>query len=60
LAPIEQIGSLDHDLAADPEDHRAGGSSSIVINVNDPGSTGPLPLPLVGAGPNFAETMNTR
>jgi hypothetical protein len=34
-------------------------SPSIVIRVNDPGSTGPLRAP-AGAGPNFAETMNTR
>jgi predicted unusual protein kinase regulating ubiquinone biosynthesis (AarF/ABC1/UbiB family) len=41
---------------------RAAGSRSITISVNDPGSTGPRPLPVppVGAGPNFAETMNTR
>ena len=32
----------------------------MVINVNDPGSTGPRPRPPAGAGPNLAETMNTR
>ena len=39
---------------------RVAGSRSITIKVNDPGNTGPLPLPAVGAGPNFAETTNTR
>jgi len=36
------------------------GSCSIIINANDPGSTGPRPLPPAGAGPNFAEATNTR
>jgi hypothetical protein len=40
---------------------RAAGARSTTIKVNDPGSTGGLPLPgAAGAGPNFAETRNTR
>ena len=35
---------------------RVAGPRSITINVNDPGSTAPLPLPAApaGTGPNFA------
>ena len=39
---------------------RVAGSRSITINVNEPGITGALPVPETGAGPNFAETINTR
>ena len=41
-------------------DQRVDESRSMVIIANDPGSTGARPLPVVGAGPNFAETMKTR
>jgi hypothetical protein len=47
-------------LTENLDDQRAVGWRSITINVNDPGSTAPLPLPLAGAGPNLAETMNTQ
>ena len=33
---------------------------SIVMRVNDPGRTGPLPRPPAGAGPNFAEATKRR
>jgi hypothetical protein len=39
--------------------HRLPASLSITINANVPGRTGPLRAP-AGAGPNFAETTNTR
>ena len=35
------------------------GKYQITIKVNDPDTTCPLPRLPVGAGPNFAETMNT-
>ena len=48
-------------MTASQRSQRADGSRSITIIVNVPGSTGPRRrLPSAGAGPNFAETTNTR
>jgi hypothetical protein len=44
-----------HTRADVPTRQRAAGARSITINAKDPGSTGPLPPPPAGAGPNFPD-----
>jgi hypothetical protein len=56
---VPECTSRERCLPVSMANQGADGLFSIVLKVNVPGSTGFLPPP-AGAGPNCAETMNTR
>ena len=60
LAPAVRCERRTLGIAETSAPQRTAESRSITINVKEPGSTAPRPLPPAGVGPNFAETIKRR